>query len=95
MYIPLTSEELDATLVLVIFGSLGLFTSLFCIYKTLVMNQQVNQEINQQVNQQISLVSPQITNENDETQQKIQLENRIHCPVHPTPGNLGSEHALF
>lgn len=95
MYIPLTSEELDATLVLVIFGSLGLFTSLFCIYKTLV----VSHQINQQVNQQISLVSPQITNDNGDNseteQQKIQLENRIHCPVHPTPGNLGSEHALF
>ena len=92
MYIPLTSEELDATLVLVVFGSLGLFTSLFCIYKTLVISHQINQ----QVNQQISLVSPQITNENGETEeQKIQLENRIHCPVHPTPGNLGSEHALF
>lgn len=92
MYIPLTSEELDATLVLVVFGSLGLFTSLFCIYKTLVISHQINQQVNQQIN----LVSPQITNENGETEeQKIQLENRIHCPVHPTPGNLGSEHALF
>lgn len=87
MYIPLTSEELDATLVLVIFGSLGLFTSLFCIYKTLVVSHQINQ--------QISLITNE-NGENSETeQQKIQLENRIHCPVHPTPGNLGSEHALF
>jgi Na+-translocating ferredoxin:NAD+ oxidoreductase RnfG subunit len=69
MYIPLTSEDLDAVLVLVIFGSLGLFTALFCVYKQLVISHQINQ----QVNQQISLVSPKRTNEDGLSEQKIQL----------------------
>lgn len=42
MYMPTKSEDLEAILILVFFGSFGILTSLFCLYKKVLMVRQTD-----------------------------------------------------